>query len=551
MHSLKYRLKTLSPVVLSTYSGDMNMVTTARHISGTVVLGMLAKRFIDQLNGERAHEQEDFYNWFLAGRLKIGNAYIFSPDEPAYYPTPFSLEKEKYRAKIAYDRLHLEQEPSERTEHAGDFCFLDGNVLQTRAVETEINFHHARNREKGISEEGLIFNYESIAANQIFAGEICGEKEDLQNLLQRCGSAWTAHVGRAKNSQYGAIEFKIIDHEPVATQIRVDWVGSDDEADDEVESEGGQGEPGRDWRIVFHKKRQKAPENLIPISMTLLSDLILYNECGYPTTDVNDLQKALEKRLGQVRIEKAFVKKTEAESFVGVWRLKKPSETCFAAGSAFLLQVAREHVERIATIQETGLGERTHEGFGRCVFGWQTQRQLDLTNATEKEAEREAPKPDSPAPAMTKKIVKEIVQKIMRESIELEAANKQASFVRLPSNALIAKLHELARNAGARNDFVSELNKLRKLAADQLRNCVSREHNLLEFLAAFQVDLPRFFAQTRNADLKDVCKEIEYAPEVDDQLKRHLTKSFYTAFFAMMRERKIAEEEEGRNVERQ
>ncbi|MGH7453355.1 MAG: RAMP superfamily CRISPR-associated protein, partial [bacterium] len=104
---MKYRITTLSPVVISTISGDMNMVATEKYIPGTSVLGLLVRRFIAKKNLESAHENNVFYNWFLAGRVKIGNAYLFSPDESGekkiYYPTPISIEKEKYYGKTAYD----------------------------------------------------------------------------------------------------------------------------------------------------------------------------------------------------------------------------------------------------------------------------------------------------------------------------------------------------------------------------------------------------------------------------------------------------------------
>jgi len=586
MHSLRYRLTTRSPVVISTISGDVNMVATKKHIPGTLVLGLLAKRFIDKKNsGPTAHENEDFYNWFLAGRMKMSNAYLFSQNESGgklYYPTPLSIEKEKYFGRIAYDRLLLEQEPDEQTKHKDEFCFLQTGVLRTRAVETGVNFHHARNREKGVSEEGLIFNYESIAAGQVFAGELHGESEDLQNLLQIFGSEWPAFVGRSKNSQYGTVAFEFIDQTPVPLQNQIAWPENEDRTLAEY------------------------------ISLTLLSDLILYNECGYPTTDVEDLRIALEKRLGPIKIEKAFAKKTEAENFVGVWRLKKPSETCFSAGSAFLLKVDPEKRGELAALQETGIGERIHEGFGRCVFGWQTHVDLTARDDAEEEAKRAASKPDGEAPKITKAIVQEIAQNAIRESIELKAVNQQRDFDRLPANALIARLHSMACSTKNRCDFVAAINQFRKIAADQLRDCVSRERNLLEYLAAFRlperaiaelekngfddgllaaikkldrkrqftlvadltnaigkkpddpekfqtdvlahaefcedpVDWPEFFRQRRDVDIKSLCEVIKYEPEKDSQLKRDLTKSFYVTFFSMMRQRKIAKEE-GRDV---
>jgi CRISPR-associated protein Csx10 len=586
MHSLKYRIKTLSPVVISTISGDMNMVKTENYIPGTTVLGLLAKRLIDQRKlGQTAHKNDDFYNWFLAGNLKIGNAYFLSKDEYGehdHYPTPLSIEKEKYETGV-YDFLFHDQQETERTEHVGDFCYLQDEALYKNSVETRINFHHARNREKGISEEGLIFNYESIAPDQVFAGAIYGEKDALQSLLNLCGASWSGFIGRSKNAEYGAIAFEFAEEQPVPLQSQFVWPKDD---------EGKPVEP-------------------ISISMTLLSDLILYNENGFPTTGVDELEKVLWQYLGEMQIEKAFVKKNEIENFISVWRLKRPSETCFAAGSAFLLKVASaESTDKLAAIQANGLGERTQEGFGRCVFGWQRRGEPRILDETV-----EIEKPAGSPPEAVKKIVEKILKKEIRARLALAAINKMESFEHLPSNALIARLHAMAKSAANRADFVVALNNLRDIAMKQLRQCVSRDYNLLEYLAAFRLSenslkglkengldderlaaikkLPRereftlvenlinaigkkpddreefisrvlahadfchdpvnwegFFRQTANDDLKALCDEIEFKPEKDDEFTRELTKDFYTTFFAEMRKRKIAAEE-GRDVEQQ
>jgi CRISPR-associated protein Csx10 len=587
MHSLKYRVTTLSPVVISTISGDMNMVKTEQYIPGSTVLGLLAQRIIGKQDlGQTAHENDDFYNWFLAGRLKIGNAYFLSEDEYGaheHYPTPLSIEREKYETGV-YDFLFHDQQETERTERVENFCYLQDEALYKNSVETRINFHHARNREKGISEEGLIFNYESIAPDQIFAGEIYGEKEALQSLLNLCGASWAGFIGRSKNAEYSAIEFKFVEEQPVPLQSQFVWPKDD---------EGKPVEPAS-------------------ISMTLLSDLIFYNENGFPTTGVDELENVLRQHLGEVQIEKAFVKKNEIENFISVWRLKKPSETCFAAGSAFLLKVASAaSAGKLAAVQVTGLGERTQEGFGRCAFGWQTRGELQMLDETV-----EIEKPTGSPPEAVKEIVEKILKKEIRARLALAAIHKMESFEHLLSNALIARLHAMAKSAGNRTDFVFALNNLRDIAMKQLRQCVSRDYNLLEYLAAFRLSenslkgleesgfdaewlaaskkLPRereftlvenltnaigkkpenrkefekfqrdilksaefchnpvdwgdFFRQTANDDLKALCDEIEFKPEKDDEFTRELTNDFYTTFFAEMRKRKIAAEE-GRDGE--
>ena len=521
MHCLRFRITARSPLIISTISGDMNMVATERFIPGTTVLGVLVSRFIEkqknELKGRAACENDTFYNWFLSGQLKFSNAYILSQDEygdHAHYPTPLSIEKEKY-GEMVYDLLALEQEAEEPTAHVGDFCLLRGDSIQTRRVETSISFHHARDREKGVSQEGMIFNYESILSNQVFEGSIFGAEADLKKLLSICESKWTAFVGRSRNAQYGTAGFEFIDKEPISERRQIVW------------PEDEEGNPAEH------------------ISMTLLSDLSLYNEYGYPTTDAKDLLAALKRFIGEVAIEAAFVRKREIENFVGVWQLKKPSEVCFAAGSTFLLKVNPDDREQLVKIQQDGIGERTHEGFGRCAFCLQTRPELYLRDEIKEEAELELPKPDGDIPDMAGRILKKVVQDAIIQKIELQAVNKQEEFDRLPSNTLIARLEAMAKHVRDHSEFAENIKKLRGIASGQLERCVSRESILLELLCKDAIDWQSFFRERENVQLKSLCEQIGYDPKQDEELRQQLLKSYLVTFFSSMRKRAIAEREDG------
>ncbi len=503
MHRLRYHITTQAPVIISAVSGDRNMVRTEQHIPGTAVLGLLAKQIIkEKALGKEAHQDDDFYAWFLRGKLQMGNAYILSRDEYGehrHFPTPFSIEREKHGTAV-YDSLLSE---TDETKYIGDYCQLDADSLQIQPVETRIEFHHQRKRETGVSEEGLIFNYESLTPEQIFEGEIRGLKSDLELLIKYTGNQWTAFLGRSRNAQYGTVEFRFLNNKP-----------------EEI----------------------PAPEinNAQQISMTLLSDLILYNEFGFPTVDVDDLEQELQKLLGKVQIEKAFVKKNEVENFIGVWRLKKPSESCFKAGSAFLLKLDSINTDKLKALQKNGLGERRHEGFGRVVFGWQNHPDLSLME----EAKPPITKPDFSPPQTIQDVVKSIIQNLLIERIKLQAANKQTEFVRLPSNSLIARLYSLADKCeGNQDSLCAEIKEFRKIAADQMRHCLSRDHNLMEFLEK-ENPVEEFLRQPREKNIKLLCQEINYAPESDVILKHKLINAYYTTFFSMMRKRKITEEKQ-------
>ncbi len=525
MYRLKYRITACSPLIISKISGDMNMVNTEQYISGSVVLGLLANRFIhkeqERIKPGHAHEHDDFYSLFLNSKVKIGNAYIISQDEYGEYgnyPTPFSIEKEKYGLDT-YDRLWRHQNSSERTEYPGNFCRIENDTVWVKSVQTNINFHHARDNKTGtakkIREKGVIFNYESIDSNQIFEGNLVCDEKDLERLIQICDGKWQAFAGRSRNSQYGSVEFNIIDKKPHSVQNEIKWPKDDNDN----------------------------PADLI--SMTLVSNLILYNENGFPSVEVDDLEKELKKRIGNIEIKKAFVKENEVENFVGIWQLKKPSETCFAAGSTFLLNIKSDNCAKLEEIQQNGIGERTHEGFGRCIFGIQNEPELFLRNETDAGELRKPVKPKFPIPEIARESITEIVKDIIIEKIELEAINKQEEFDHLPSNSLIGRLISISNSLNSRDDFVRSIKNFRLIASDQLKYCLCTQSNLSEFLIADE-DADQwinFFRKPQNSEIKSLCDEIGFNPEKDKVFKHKAMSSYFNAFFSIMRKRANAERE--------
>jgi len=507
MYQLRYRITNLAPLVISAKFGDKNMVTTERYIPGTSVLGLLAKQVITKKTlSDKAHEDKNFHKWFLAGNLKISNAYVVSKDkrgkETFHYPIPLSIQKEKKGEQI-YDLLHVDDEDfEEQTRSINQFCKLDEDMIHLKDVETTINFHHARNRDTGVSEEGRIFNYEAISPNQTFRGEILGSETDLQNLANACEKKqWTAYIGRSRNAQYGKVRFELTDESPVPYQ-----------------------EPEADWDDE-------------EISLTLLSDTIIYNESGFSTTDANVLQNLL-----GVEIKNAFIRKGEVENFVGVWGLKKPSETCFLAGSAFLLKISEDDKTRLSEFQKNGIGERTHEGFGKCRFGWQVKEKLNKGEDILPDLQ----KPKGAVPNKIRDILKTLIRNAIRSEVDLTALREQKEFIskKLPSNALIGRLEAIIKNK-SQSEFAEDLDevKKRKPARDALERCIDKEQTLLEFLTEKKVSVQSILKKASNGNIVNLCGEIDYAPESDDELSGELYQKYFSTFFSSMRKR--AKKEKG------
>lgn len=505
MKQLKYRIKTLSPLLVTNNTGDPNMVSTKEYISGTAILGALAGMYIAKNNLTNAHKDPEFNSWFLNGSLKFTNAYIISYNERNQImnncPIPISIQKDKDDENAIYDLLYNETDKA--TKIIGGFGKMDNGSIYEQKIRKSLNFHHERDPLSGTTKKGIIFNYESIDAGQTFEGAIIGEEGDLNNLFTFFGKIFETNIGRSRSAQYGKISFEFVNNTPED--------------------------------IPVNTAKEK-------ISLTLLSDTIIYNKYGFSTTDVTELENELKKRLGnKIKIEKSFIKAGEIENFVSVWRLRKPSETCFLKGSCFLLSGINNNSDKLKELQINGIGKRTQEGFGRVAIGIQTKEKLT------KRDYGEVPDATVPLPATTKKIAEEAIKGYIKKKIELEALTEYTKFKELPTKSLISKLEMAVKTRDKNNitkylinnndDFTNYLNKLRSTAQDNLKKCHNSNNTLLDFLQKKEVKIDNNIM----IDIQAICNEINFNPATDIDFTNSLYRLYFETFFSAMRKRKKKE----------
>ena len=83
------------------------------------------------------------------------------------------------------------------------FANIKEDYISMHQPAKEIFFHHERNYQTGISKEGVIFNYEALAPEQVFLGKIMGSSEDLKLIQELLKSDPSLRLGKSKTSQYG------------------------------------------------------------------------------------------------------------------------------------------------------------------------------------------------------------------------------------------------------------------------------------------------------------------------------------------------------------
>lgn len=518
MHQIHYRIKTLSPILLTRMTGDRNMVSTLDYIPGSAVLGIFAKKYIE-LNklGNKAHEDHYFYQYFLNSGLCFTNAYLTRKDgkeNATYYPTPFSIHTSK---KNDTDIFDLIIKYKEETENIGNFCNIKDDKINFISARKAINFHHAReDRLKGHSDEGIIFNYESLDPWQEFSGWIIGKQTDLNTILDLIDSPMKINIGRSRHIQYGEGELELIFDIPDTPVSEITAL---------------------DPTIMNN-----------PFILTFWSPAIFYNECGFPSTLLSAFKNYLSSHLGvhaeTIHITNSFKKIEMIENFISIWQLKRPSDVCIKAGSCFEIEIddLDDRIKNsLAELQVAGIGERTGEGFGRFLINMQSKEKYKSQNMIEQENKM----PIGNIPEVTQTIIKNVITKFYLTLVEVQALDDCQGFCipkdRIPTNSLLGKLTLIVKESKNVGHLINKVSELPSTATDNIRNCKNDQVNLLEFIGTsndYIIDI-----LNHDSDLKKCCNLITFEPNADEVLMNKIYSHYWLTFLAVMRK----EKKRGRN----
>lgn len=458
MSTLKYRVRTIAPVLISS-GGGSNVTETKEYIPGRMLLGVFAAKYIQNVLNEKqlpAHEDKDFYKYFLQGDIVFSNAYLIIEDskkEIELLPTPLSIQMSKADENDFFNLMR--EEVDETTKALGKYThFSSDKGIIVDLPKKRLNFHHYReDRIRGHGTGGGIFNYEALAEGQLFGGTISGEEKDLCRFKKKFGSKFSARIGRSRNSQYGYVEIELL----------------------EIEN------------LLRNKAREtndkiKAGQN--EVVLTFISPLILVNQYGFPEVSLEILQCYLEKFFNcntaaeKFRIEKCFTRIERIENHVAVWRLKRPLDMAFSEGSAFKIKfkkaIDKELERKLLNLAVHGLGERRNEGFGqvllRPLMGEKYERR-DVGKKREK-------KPQNNPPQLVKTIFVAIIKKNITESAVRKALSDSRDvclFGGKLSNNLVGRLELMLKAAEGTEVFVQALEKLQQTAQTALKSCYGRD----------------------------------------------------------------------------
>ena len=458
-HLLRYRITLTAPAIIPVADGDPNTVVTRQDVPGSNIWGAAAWHYLSQ--PDHTSEDETFRHAFLDGGLRFLTAYPEADDSEAsnkipqrLIPIPHSIRKFKEDERLV-DFVELEQltdMPTKRLDQR--YARISEGRLGTQAVKTELNYHHARakDRRKGralgaeaaeAADRGAFFTYEAIQAGQSFQGAVIGSENDLKN-LQSWLQGGQIRIGRSRSAQYGEAEFEWIDDAPQALNERVEWNGFDEQPSDVFDS---------DKRLII----------------TTLSPLLTVNDYGHPEARFpeGELAQALDMETSELKLCSSYTRTEVIGGYNSHLRLPRQQWPAIAPGSVFVLEAEKPLDQKhLLRLEHDGLGLRKGEGFGRIAVN--RQDSLGLTGC--KETQLDDPKnkniPDAPDSKIPQN-VQDLLYGVLRSRCLTEMQQRvitAGSKNNIPNNALLGRMRSFFQQESP----FERLEELRNPAKEQL-----------------------------------------------------------------------------------
>ena len=400
---MKVRVLTTAPIVLTAAHASQVMTETQQEISGSMMRGLLAQRYIQhQKLGKDAHRDEAFRKLFFK-ELRFTSSMPVKNGKRSFV-LPLSLQKSKTVKQNGVPEIQDLLTIPEGEKAKLGFKSLKGLAIQTEAglqpvsVSTRISLHmtrsDSRRRILGSSQDGGIFNYEAIDANQVFEGSIFGTTKALKQLRQGLGldegQEFVGQLGRSRFTEYGGCRITLFPVEVTAELKKKDIQD----------------------RTVY--LRFDTPYLPVGEEAKLAQ-----------TADAAFLLMPLAQEMGEgFSIGRIFSASVETGGFVGVWGLPRPTSCGLASGTVFSFQKdsdwTDEDIRHLNEILYQGIGNRTVEGYGQLRI-WHLEQAV-MAPRPKRLAYQERRLPENIViPDTVRKQVMNILQRRIAESFKEQA----------------------------------------------------------------------------------------------------------------------------------
>ncbi len=452
MKIITYTIELLEPLLATALMGDPNSSQSLNYIPGSMIRGMVIARFLKQqgnTNKDDITRDPTCRRLFFDSSTRYIHAYPYNPQLfIRTLPTPRSLRQFKgdqdTEAKTPiFDTCHEDWDEEERREWEKQdtlkpvqtpFLHIANSEVTFYNPEKTLTIHTQRDPQRGRShkERGEIFCYEALADRQWFQGAILVDHDQdesvIRTLLEEVPIGW---LGRSRSAGYGRIQMTV--------------------------------NPTSDtWREVHHPIQPQPASTLW--TLTLLSDALLYDNDGQPTTtlDTSTLASLLNVPESTMSIDKnrTFTSSVQHGGFNAKWKLPLPQSSMLAAGCVITFTLTTPlDTAHMQQLEAQGIGARRAEGFGRVVFNWidtmvlTTQDKGSLTIDTEKRPE------PSQLSAVEVKMAQQMAKRLLEAKIEQAILNYVKDIKQIdhpPKTSQLNRIRTLARQNIARGSAGAE-----------------------------------------------------------------------------------------------
>lgn len=426
-NKIRYTIKLREPMICKSPQG--NQAATEDYISGAKVLGLIAGALPKQIYQELLSGQTEFI---------VSNGYIMNGNKRCL-PAGISLYKEKDRSydqegkMIVKDMLLSESSEIEDEQMISAkirYIDEDGTVAE---VITEISYHHQRPEDKSIGratgrkDGSSFYQLAAMSAGQSFCGYIYAGKKQVEQIIEAVEKLGEIRMGYGKFSGFGAVDFML-------------------DLDD----------------VHMVKTEEKMCKDAMVI---LVSDMILYNEKGMPTTDIKVLENKFREITGieKLEVRKPFLQYEMIGGYNVTWQCRKPIFYALGKGSTFILHFEREF--EIGLLDGAFLGERVSEGYGEIrvkEVGISSDTCVKKKRPLEEEPEEEV---------IDESIIERLwqtefewrIQKMIREILERkkEAYKKKNAKYLKELKTAVSKLRIIYRNEISYEDMKEQVQGIR------------------------------------------------------------------------------------------
>jgi CRISPR-associated protein Csx10 len=430
-------LKTLQPLLATSFQGDPNSDVSYDYIPGSMIRGAVIGRYLKRKQqAELNLDDPEVQRLFFANSTRYLNAYLVSQQEHfRTLPIPRSWYKQKDEEPTEnqptwiYD-LSIEQDDELESVKSisGQFCIFEKGYIRLYQPAHRINIHNHRDRRKGRSSkqddqpnsEGEIFRYDALDVEQSFQAVILCEEQDLP-LYEQLLSQPDLWLGGSRSAGYGhtQLSYEIKSHK---TQTDNKWQETQPLIDEDLDLEC--------------------------LTITLLSDTILSDHNGHPTANPLLIHTAINNTyrssLPAPTLEHIFSSTNLIGGFNRKWGLPLPQVPALAAGTVITFHNATLTEDQIQQLQWQGVGDRRNEGFGRVAVNWHRKIKFDARKLS-KPSSRSQPFSISAASLpLARRMSKQLLRQKLDQVLKAEVGRRKLGTSKI-SNSQLSRIGAIAR----------------------------------------------------------------------------------------------------------